>query len=163
MPTKKTNSKEHYPAANITLPDEMVLLLKDLPEKQRNAVRDIINDMACACLWQGPLPPPGLLKSYNEIIPNGAERILTEMQRQAKHRMELESRVIPEQQRQSRRGQVYGLVVALSFLVASFILIAMGFGLFGTIMGSVDLVALVTVFVIGRQQIDQEYHETYPY
>ncbi len=144
------------PPTDFNLPEEIDLLLKDLPETQQNAVRAVLTGMACLCLWQGPLPPPGLLKAYNEAIPNGAERILTEVQRQCRHRMDLENRLIPEQQLQSRRGQVYGLVVALSFLVASFILITMGFGIFGTIIGTVDLIALVTVFVTGRYQLEDE-------
>lgn len=148
------------PAMDINLPEEIDLLLKDLPETQQHAVRAVLTGMACLCLWQGPLPPPGLLKAYNEAIPNGAERILNEVQRQCRHRMDLENRMIPEQHLQSRRGQVYGLIVALSFLVASFILIAMGFGIFGTIIGTVDLIALVTVFVTGRYQQYQENKET---
>jgi uncharacterized membrane protein len=144
------------PATDIDLPYEIDLLLKDLPETQQNAVRAVLTGMACFCLWQGPLPSPGVLKAYNEAIPNGAERILNEVQRQCRHRMDLENRMIPEQHLQSRRGQVYGLVVALSFLIASFILIAMGFGVFGTIIGTVDLIALVTVFVTGRFQKEQD-------
>jgi uncharacterized membrane protein len=143
-------------ATDIDLPHEIDLLLKDLPETQQNAVRAVLTGMACLCLWQGPLPSPGVLKAYNEAKPNGAERILHEVQRQCRHRMDLENRMIPEQHLQSRRGQVYGLVVALSFLIASFILIAMGFGVFGTIIGTVDLIALVTVFVTGRFQIEQD-------
>jgi uncharacterized membrane protein len=133
------------------LPDDLIKLLNTLPQPHQNTVKEILTGMAFLSLWEGPLPSPDALKAYNEAMPNGADRLLTEVQRQARHRMELERLVIPEQQRQSRRGQLYGLIVALSFLIASFVLIQQGHGLFGTIIGSIDMVALVTVFVVGRQ------------
>ena len=134
------------------LPEEVQSILLALPEAQRATVQAILVSVLYHQPWQGPLPPPEVLKAYNDAFPNGAERIFAEVQRQARHRIEMERTVIPEQQRQSRRGQVYGLIVALSFLVSAFVLISMGYGLFGTIMGSIDLVALVTVFVVGRRQ-----------
>ncbi len=44
-----------------------------------------------------------------------------------------------------------GLIVALAFLGVSGWLISDGHELAGSILGTVDLVALVTVFVIGRK------------
>ena len=136
---------------DLLIPDEVAMILKDLPEMQQQAVRAVLIGVSYQRLWQGPLPPPDLLKMYNDAFPNAAERIFHEVQRQTTHRIELEKQVIPEQQRQATRGQVYGLLVALSFLAAAFGLIALGHGLYGTILGSFDIVALVTVFIIGRR------------
>ncbi len=145
---------EHLPphATEWIIPEEVSQILKSLPEAQQQAVRAVLIGVSHQQLWQGPLPPPNLLKEYNEAFSNGAERIFREVQRQTTHRIELEKVVIPEQQRQSKRGQLFGLIVAISFLAAAFILIALGHGLYGTIIGSIDIVALVTVFVIGRRE-----------
>ena len=140
------------PIPDLLIPDEVATILKDLPEAQQQAVRAVLIGVSYQRLWQGPLPPPDLLKEYNDTFPDAAERIFGEVLRQTTHRIELEKQVIPEQIRQSNRGQVYGLVVALSFLLAAFILVALGHGMYGTIIGSIDLVALVTVFVIGRRE-----------
>ena len=137
------------------LPSELTAVLRQLPENHQQLIRAAFLDLYEHQLWQGPLPPPEMLKLYNDAFPNGAERIFTEVQRQATHRIELEKRLIPEQLRQSERGQLFGLVVALSFLIAAFVLVALGHGLYGTIIGSIDLVALVTVFVIGRREQDR--------
>jgi uncharacterized membrane protein len=50
-----------------------------------------------------------------------------------------------------RRGQLFGLIVALSFLCAATILILANHDTAGTIVGSTDLVALVAVFVLGKR------------
>lgn len=47
-------------------------------------------------------------------------------------------------------GLLSALIIALSFLGVSAALVAAGHGLAGTVIGTVDLVALVAVFVTGR-------------
>jgi hypothetical protein len=47
-------------------------------------------------------------------------------------------------------GLTTAFILALSFLGVSAWLIYSGFGVGGTILGTVDLVALVTVFITGR-------------
>jgi hypothetical protein len=49
-----------------------------------------------------------------------------------------------------------GVVVAMSFLIVSSIIVLNGHPIPGTILGSIDLVALVTVFVVGQQQREKE-------
>jgi len=39
----------------------------------------------------GPLPDPETLRAYDEIIPNGAERLMQLVERQSNHRQALES------------------------------------------------------------------------
>ena len=55
---------------------------------------------------------------------------------------------------QRRFGQIYGFILALCFMIASFILILLGFGIYGTILGSVNLISLVTIFVLDKSQND---------
>lgn len=143
------DSEEHH--LDVVIPEEVEELLEGLPEAQQKAVKAVLVGVSYQRMWQGPLPPPEILKEYNDAFPNGAERIFLEAQKQTNHRLELEKTVIPEEQRQSGRGQMFGFIIALAFLIASFILILKGHGIYGTIIGSIDLVALVTVFVIGRQ------------
>lgn len=48
---------------------------------------------------------------------------------------------------QTRLGQFTGVIVALSFLGCATYLVAIGQPVAGTVLGTVDIVALVTVFV----------------
>lgn len=134
----------------VIIPEEVEELLSELPEPQQKAVKAVLIGVYSQRIWRGPLPPPDILRDYNNAFPNGAERIFIETQKQTAHRMELEKIAIPAELSQSKRGQDYGLIIALSFLLASFVLIILGHSVAGTIIGSIDLVALVTVFVLGR-------------
>ncbi|MCL2659595.1 MAG: DUF2335 domain-containing protein [Acidobacteriaceae bacterium] len=42
----------------------------------------------------GPLPPPDVLTQYDQVVPNGAERIMAMAEQQSRHRIELEPRLL---------------------------------------------------------------------
>jgi uncharacterized membrane protein len=49
------------------------------------------------------MPPPEIVRGYNEVIENGAERLFKQFELEAAHRRDLQ-----------RRGQTHNLIVALS-------------------------------------------------
>jgi uncharacterized membrane protein len=150
LPTNLPSEGEEKDGNADVIPEEVEVILRDLPEVQQKAVRAVIIGVSYQRAWKGPLPPPDILKEYNDAFSNGAERIFLEAKKQTDHRIKMESIVIPEEQKQSRRGQTFGFILALAFLIASFTLIFTGHEASGTIIGSIDLVALVAVFVYGR-------------
>jgi uncharacterized membrane protein len=73
----------------------------------------------------GPLPPPDLLRGYEEACPGAADRIIAMAERQLAHSQTLETRMLEAANADSkndfaegRLGQVCGLIVALSFIAA---------------------------------------------
>lgn len=100
--------------------------------------------------FQGPIPSPELLREYNEIVPGGADRIMKMAEAQSTHRMDLEKTVIKGDDRRANWGLGTGFTIGIVILVFSFIAILYGHDAAGTVLGSVDLVALVSVFVYGR-------------
>lgn len=125
-------------------------LFKDIPHSKRSK---IIRSVAVVMQksHSGPLPDPETLSHYNEIIPNGAERIMVMAEKQSDHRLAMESKVVNSQQNQSGRGQNYAFIIAIVVLIASFACIFTGHGVEGTIIGTLDLASLVTVFILGKQ------------
>lgn len=111
---------------------------------------------AQAVSFQGPIPPPELLREYNEIIPDGADRIVKMAEAQSSHRIELERIVIKGDDRRANWGLVTGYSIGVLIIVLSFILILYGHGMEGTVLGTIDLVSLVGVFVYGRRSRVQE-------
>ena len=101
-------------------------------------------------MHQGPLPAPKVLNGYNEIIPNGAERIMASFESQSKHRQDIEKKVVNGQVNQSLLGQILGFAIAIFFLLGGGFLIVNGFVVSGTIISTLDIVGLVSVFVIGK-------------
>ncbi len=105
----------------------------------------------------GPLPPAEYFREINEVIPGGAERVLAMAERQGAHRQVMERTDLDAainhdkgELSRSNRGLAAGFVTALSFLGAAVYLIHGGHDTAGTVIGSVDIVGLVSVFVIGR-------------
>lgn len=106
-------------------------------------------EISTSSAFSGPLPPPHILVQYNEAVPNGAERIIAMAEKQANHRMTLESRVVDADIKRSNGGLVAGFIVALAGLAASFFMIDGGHEVAGVIVGTTDIVGLVGVFIYG--------------
>jgi uncharacterized membrane protein len=106
--------------------------------------------LATASAFQGPLPPPEVLAKYNEIDAGLVNRIVTMAEEQAKHRREIENFVTDKSLALSRMGQVFGLTIAMTGLGAAVITTLYNHGVVGALIGTVDLVALVSVFVLGK-------------
>ncbi len=64
----------------------------------------------------GPLPHPSILESYNNIIPDGAERIMAMAERQLNHRIETESFVARKPCRNAKEART----MRLSYLFSLF-------------------------------------------
>ncbi len=106
--------------------------------------------------YYGLLPRPSDLREYNEIVPGAAERILSMAERQAAHRQNLERVVVFGDSRRSFYGLWAGFIVALCFLGGAVFLVFNGHEWAGTIVGGLDIVGLVSVFVIGSRSRKQE-------
>jgi uncharacterized membrane protein len=99
--------------------------------------------------FEGPLPHPDLLARYNQIIPNGAERILSMAEEQGRHRRELEKKALDSSTSRANWGLVCGAVVALVALGLSALAVLTGHSVEGAFIAGVDLAGLVSVFVYG--------------
>lgn len=63
--------------------------------------------------WSGPLPPPGALRQFDEIIPNGADRILRMVEAEQSHRQELENVAVRAEIADTKRGHWIGGALTL--------------------------------------------------
>ena len=99
--------------------------------------------------FSGPLPPPSLLRQYDDIVPGAAERIITMAEQQAAHRQRLERQVVGTDNVKSVLGTAFAFIVALVGLGLSFWAAIDGHPEFGTILGVGTLASLVGTFVYG--------------
>ncbi|GHT31390.1 membrane protein [Bacteroidia bacterium] len=135
--------------------EDLVSILSDpelSKEKKEQIVRTIGNiSIQQASMFSGPVPPPEILKGYNEIIPNSAERMLVMAEKQLGHLIEIENHAIKEELKQSRLGQLFGFILGLvGFGLATF-LAFFGHETIAGIFGTTTIVGLVTVFVLGKK------------
>jgi uncharacterized membrane protein len=100
----------------------------------------------------GPLPPPDTLAHYNKLIPHGADRIMKMAEKQSEHRINIENTVITSRELQSRRGQIFALIIAFVFSVAGCYSISRGYPWPAGIAWGATLVSLVTAFIGGKKE-----------
>ncbi len=126
------------------------------PQHRVTATQRRVASVSHAVIRSGPLPPPEDLAKYNDIIPDGANRILSMAEQQQKHRMYLEKVVIESDSRRAWAGLIAGLVVALALLGAGTYLIATGHETGGTVLVGLDLATVVGSFIYGTRTRQQE-------
>jgi uncharacterized membrane protein len=67
-----------------------------------------------AANWSGPLPPPAALAQFNEIIPNGAERIMSMVEQEQSHRIAMDRAALRAEVWDTLGGKVLGAVMTLA-------------------------------------------------
>jgi uncharacterized membrane protein len=102
--------------------------------------------------FSGPLPPPSILAEYNGIDPELVNRIVSMAENQAAHRRSTEAELVTGSIFTQRMGMVCGVIVAMSVLIAATVMVCMNHPWPGSILGTGDLVAIVSVFVYGNRQ-----------
>jgi len=106
--------------------------------------------------FSGPLPPPSLLARYNDVVPNGAERILAMAERQSAHREKLEAQVVAGNLESQRRGSLYAFLLALVAIVGGIFLIHEGKSASGLATVISALAGLVSIFFYSQHRQSKE-------
>jgi uncharacterized membrane protein len=149
---KPPSDTDNTAIPQINFPEEIKTILDELPEPQQKAVKAIlIASKVTKASFRSPIPPPEILKRYNEIIPNGAERILNMAEEQSRHRMAMEKDTIKEEQRQSSKGQNFGFIIGAVGLLIAGALAYNGHDWFAGILGTTTLGSLVGTFIYGKK------------
>jgi len=106
--------------------------------------------------WSAPLPHPELLKKYNEAFPGCAERIVAMAEAQSAHRQKIESEVVNGNVYSQKTGLWLGFVLALIVISSGAWLVYNGRIEWGAGFIGVPLIALVSVFVLGKRDQNRE-------
>ncbi len=138
--SKDDNSKEMTP--------EVAKVIKGLPPKEQ---KEIIRALSIRKQYSGPLPDGDTIRIYSEVIPNGGDRLMTNVETQLEHRITIEKEGVKRSFNQSSTGQWFGFIIALVFGIIAWDLARSGNQITATILGTVDIVALVTVFITGKR------------
>jgi uncharacterized membrane protein len=97
------------------------------------------------------MPPPADLAEYKQVYEELPAEMWGEVVSELAHRRTQEKAA----SRRMTTGQWLGFVVALAFLGVAAWLINGGHDVAGTFLGTVDIVGLVAVFVIGQRNSDK--------
>ncbi|EMM0378875.1 DUF2335 domain-containing protein [Pluralibacter gergoviae] len=102
-------------------------------------------------MHSGPLPSPKTLEEYDSVLPGGAERIfaMAEKEQQARHKYNDDA--LNGEISLDRRGQWMGFSISIIILVMAAVFAWLGNTAFAGTLVAIDLIALASVFVIGRR------------
>lgn len=148
LPKIGNNKLPHENLANIPPDIQSIINQLGIDDPQK---KQILAIALSRTFFSGPIPPPELLKQYNEIMQNGADRIVSMAENQSKHRMDLEKSVVTEELKQSKRGQIFGLTLVIFCIILAFILSITNHETVAGILAGSTVVSLATVFVFGKQ------------
>lgn len=153
-PAQRFSAVHHATPPEIPEPILERVLASEAPDllaaDQKQKVVRVLQKVSALTIQSGPLPSPDDMARYNAIIPNGADRIMRMAENQAKHRMELERTVVTSQQRQSERGQFFGLSIAILCIGAAVALTVLGHAGVGGLLGGGTVISLTGLFVYGK-------------
>lgn len=100
--------------------------------------------------FRGPLPPPHILRGYEEVVPGAAERILAMAEKQSHHRLSLEALVTTANVKAQVRGQWMAFVLATLVVGAGGALLWLDRSLAGFVAILSAVAGLAAVFLGGR-------------
>ncbi len=117
------------------------------PERPSDAKDKSADFQVIARSWQGPIPPPSDLSAYNDIIPNGAERLFAQFEKETEHRHKLQTREQTFPLIEQLAGRTFALLFALACLGLSAYAISVGAQLAAVAFGGLMIVAGINAFV----------------
>ena len=68
--------------------------------------------------WRGPLPPPAVLRQYDDVLPGSAERIMRTMEERANHRIQAEKAAVEAASKRAYLGLATGFIISLLMIAA---------------------------------------------
>lgn len=100
--------------------------------------------------YTGPMPPPELLRGYDDIVPGAAERIVRMAEQEQDFRHEVTRTGVKGGVDGIKRGQIFALIVVLIMALASVACAALDQAGVAMVLGGGTLVSLVVAF-LGQQ------------
>ena len=73
--------------------------------------------------FSGPIPPPNIIKGYEEILPGSADRIIAMAETQMAHRQAMEKKMIEAESRDSLLGVLFAFLLGMGCLGAGIIMV----------------------------------------
>ena len=138
-------------------------ILEAMPEEVREKVLQS-GLVHRAEFFQGPLPPPTILKGYEEVLPGSADRILKLTEQQRQHQIEMERAIVHSDIWMERLGLAAGFILALILAIGGIWLSAQGKQLTGLAVLTGEMAILVGAFYFAqkKRQSGSEAHQEMP-
>lgn len=118
--------------------------------------------MVARSMFSGPMPPPELVREYEQILPGAAQYFFAALERQSLHRQQLEQNVISANISNERTGMWLAFALAVIAMVSGTLLIHENRDPQGLSLIVGTMVSLCAVFVYSRTRARREVREKSP-
>ena len=88
----------------VSAQDKMDEITNDSEDEIKNISEKTVERVVAKVIqseFSGPIPPPNIIKGYEDILPGAAERIISMAERQSAHRQEMERVMVNAEARDS--------------------------------------------------------------
>lgn len=132
-------------------PEEDSIFVEELGDKIKEEVISITRSMIRKEHFSGPLPPPKIIKDYDEILPGAAERIFALAESETRQRHNLENKIVSSGTRDSTLGVIFAFIIGLVGIGGGVYVITLGYELSGTVLSGASLASIVGSFIYGTR------------
>jgi len=125
------------------------------PAKAQNTVlqqNSASQQQAVIHQFSGPIPPPAVLREYNLILPDAANRIIKMAEDEAGHRRRIEYKALTGDIWEGRIGQFLAFLIGIFTIGCGTYSAINGAELAGGIIGVGGVGSLVAAFIWGRKK-----------
>ena len=136
-----------------SLPDDLRRAVEEARPEER---KELLSIAFRQVRYEGPLPPSGMLKEYDDVLPGAADRIISMAERQSAHRQDIEKAVIASKSGAETLGVIFAGGIGLLAVGGGIFLIASGKGAGGIVSIITALGALAGAFVYGTRSEREE-------
>jgi uncharacterized membrane protein len=135
----------------------------DAVEKIEEVVREFSGEIhELRSIFSGPIPPPNILRDYNQAVPGLGDRIVTMAEKEGDHRRYLEktslegelrlnNKIVDYYAAEVHRGQTFAVAIGFFAILAGTVAALMGAQIAGGFIGAGGVIGLVAVFIHGRK------------
>lgn len=148
------NPKENVEDGSSAVQEIMKLIPEEKREKAMSALTVIRQES-----FAGPIPPPQVLKGYEDVLPGSADRILKMAENQQQHRIEIEKKAISSQAENSKRGQIFAFIVFILCVIVGLVFAYLDMKTFAGVFLTTTMVILVGFFIGTKVKIHSNLKE----
>lgn len=105
--------------------------------------------------FSGPIPPPSIIKGYEEILPGSADRIIAMAEKQSLHRQDMERKMIYSESRDSLLGILFAFSLGIGCIIAAIVMVVTvpenSGAIAGSILGVTGIGSIIATFIRGTR------------
>ncbi|VTX52164.1 DUF2335 domain-containing protein [Gemella haemolysans] len=101
--------------------EELEKEMIELPDNKKGEMIQKL-EMSRSITYSGAVPPPEMLREFDKIIPNGADRFMKMAEEQSEHRRKIEQKIVESNVKNENLGLVFAFSISIIGLISAAIL-----------------------------------------